>query len=113
MAATERPQRRLHTWMLEGLSDMGKGDGHAGPPARPEPARRGQPWWRVMRLTGVDYVSTPGYQPGIAAPAAGLLSPIATIVLVVVTLAGALPCTGGWRRRVPGAWAPSRCRNAC
>ncbi|MEU2339807.1 amino acid transporter [Streptomyces sp. NPDC006654] len=92
MATTEHPSpSRLRAWMLEGLSDMGKGGGHTGPHAQPEPPHQGQRWWRVMCLTGVDYFSTLGYQPGIAALAAGLLSPIATIVLVIVTLAGALP----------------------
>ncbi|MFJ6900770.1 amino acid transporter [Streptomyces hokutonensis] len=94
MATTEHPPSRLRAWMLEGLADMGKGGGQQVPQSVPEPeeqAHTGQRWWRVMCLTGVDYFSTLGYQPGIAALAAGLLSPVATVVLVIVTLAGALP----------------------
>src|SRR3569623_3497732 len=75
---------RFLRWLLEGADTRGI----AGPHSRkPEGTHS---WRRVMCLTGVDYFSPLGYQPGIAALAAGLLSPVATLILVLLTLLGAL-----------------------
>jgi hypothetical protein len=83
------PRARLRHWLLHDLPP-GRAE-HHGPHGKVREHERRHPWWQVMCLTGVDYFSTLGYQPAIAALAVGALSPLATLVLVLVTLFGALP----------------------
>jgi hypothetical protein len=57
----------------------------------PLPSPKPNYWLWILGLIGLDYFSTLGYQPSIAFEAAGALAPLATVMVVAITLFGALP----------------------
>lgn len=61
------------------------------PKIRVTPPEKHHHWQSVLCLVGLDYFSTLAYQPALALLAVGLLAPFASLLLVLVTLFGAVP----------------------
>jgi hypothetical protein len=75
---------RLKHWLLENrVEEAGE--------RKPNEGQEQHHWSKIVCLTGVDYFSTLGYLPALAALAAGALSPVATLLIVLLTLFGMLP----------------------